>query len=123
MRAFLDKDSFATLHIDRENSRVYINLDQSKIFSQGREAIKALLLDLHMWHCTADVKAAEKRYGELTSVTDEWLAVRDMVIKSGSSAWIFVQGNTFLGPDGNVTLKEYDATPLGVLQSWVDRTN
>ena len=80
-----------------------------------------MLLELVMWHCTADAEAAKSRYGQLTSVDATWLPIRKIVQKKKPKAWAFVQGNTFLRTDGKVELKEYESTPIGVIQSWVER--
>lgn len=47
----------------------------------------------------------------------EW---RRVVLAQKQPEWVFVQANTFL--DGEeVYLKEYEATPEGLIQSWSER--
>lgn len=50
--------------------------------------------------------------------------LRPQVIAQSKPRKVFVQANTFLeggGDDEMVVLKEYDATPEGMIQSFVDR--
>jgi dipeptidyl-peptidase III len=112
------------LEVDKEAGKVTLRLDRSKILTHGKPAVGRLLLELHMWRCTGDYRAAKQRYESLTEVTDEWIGIQDAMAKrqnGKSKAWAFVAGNTFLTPDGNVELKEYAETPLGLIQSWADR--
>ena len=46
--------------------------------------------------------------------------VRPEVIRQAKPRKVFVQANTFLEGD-TVALKEYEATPEGMIQSFVDR--
>lgn len=51
-----------------------------------------------------------------------FLAWRETVLANKPPPLVFVQANTFLdGDDGEVVLKEYEATVEGVIQSWVER--
>jgi dipeptidyl-peptidase-3 len=47
--------------------------------------------------------------------------VRDVVLLKKQPRKVFVQANTFVGEDGNVSIKHYEPTPEGMIQSWVDR--
>jgi len=79
-----------------------------------------MLLKLHIYRCTADVASCRAFYEELTSVGDEALAWREVVVAKKDPPLVFTQANTFLvGED--VMLKEYEATPKGVVQSWAER--
>jgi dipeptidyl-peptidase III len=80
-----------------------------------------MLLHLHMYRSTADVASCRKYYEDLSSVEGEYLEWREAVLAVQRPKWVFVQANTFFG-DGRVRLKEYEATPKGVIESWVERT-
>jgi dipeptidyl-peptidase-3 len=73
-----------------------------------------------MYRCTADVQSCREYYENLSKVDGEYLEWRDMVLANKKPMWIFVQANTFL-KDGDVILKEYEATKEGVIQSWFER--
>jgi dipeptidyl-peptidase III len=61
-------------------------------------------------------------YDEITHV-DEWWGgkARPMVLDKKTPRKIFVQANTVLQDDGKVSLKEYEPTLEGMVQSYVER--
>jgi dipeptidyl-peptidase-3 len=60
-------------------------------------------------------------YDEITSVDSWWGSqVREVVLKNKVPRKVFVQANTILDGD-KVTLKEYEPTLEGLIQSFVDR--
>lgn len=108
------KDDFSDLEI-------YLNRD--KILSTGRKAVEAYLQKLHIYKATADVEAGVRMYNEITGV-DEWWAekIRPVVISKKIPRKVFVQANTLLDEStGDVTLKEYEPTLEGMIQSFVER--
>jgi dipeptidyl-peptidase-3 len=53
-------------------------------------------------------------------VDDYWLKIRSIVLANKTSKPLLLQGNTFL--EGEVvTLREYELTVDGVIQSWAER--
>ncbi|KAI1322201.1 peptidase family M49 [Xylariaceae sp. FL0255] len=101
-----------------------IKLDRSKIPTVGRKAVGAYLQKLHIYKSTGDVEAGTKFFGEMTHVDPEFWGkkVRDEVLANKQPRKVFVQANTFLDEaTGKVTLKHYDASPEGMIQSWVER--
>ncbi|SAM08954.1 hypothetical protein [Absidia glauca] len=98
-----------------------IRLDRTKIKTVGRPAVAAFLEKLQVFKATADVEQGSNMYLETTRVPDDWLVMRDTVIRNKQPRKVYVQGNTWLGPDGNVTLKEYEASPVGMIQSYIER--
>ncbi|KAH8157834.1 hypothetical protein CIB48_g10411 [Xylaria polymorpha] len=101
-----------------------IRLDRSKIPTVGRKAVGEYLQKLHIYKSTADVDAGTKFFGEMTNVDPEFWGkkVRDEVLANKQPRKVFVQANTFLDEaTGKVTLKHYDATPAGMIQSWAER--
>ena len=105
-------------------SDLRITLDRSKIPTHGKPAVDAFLQKLHVFKATADLAAAKQFYEDYTHV-DEWFAqkVRPEVIRQAKPRKVFVQANTFLkGDDGEgVELREYEASPEGMIQSFVER--
>lgn len=79
------------------------------------------LQKLNVYKATADVKNGLQFYKDYTTV-NEWFAtkLRPQVIAQSKPRKVFVQANTFLEGD-DVVLKEYEATPEGMIQSFVDR--
>ncbi|KFY97748.1 hypothetical protein V500_01932 [Pseudogymnoascus sp. VKM F-4518 (FW-2643)] len=101
---------------------VSISIDRTKIATDAKAAIADLMMKLHIYRCTADGAAAQKLYKELTQVDEEWLRVRELVVRKvrEEPPRIFVQGNT-VEKEGEVEVRDYDTTPEGVIRSWVDR--
>ena len=102
-------------------SDLKVHIDRTKIQSLGRPAINAFLQKLQVFKATADVEAGKKLYEEYTNV-NEWYAdkVRPEVLRQAKPRKVFVQANTLLEGD-TVVLKEYEPTPEGMIQSFVDR--
>ncbi|KAL7629344.1 hypothetical protein AAE478_000864 [Parahypoxylon ruwenzoriense] len=101
-----------------------ISLDRSKILTSGRKAVGDYLQKLHIYKSTADVEAGIKFFGDMTNVDPEFWGkkVRDEVLRNKQPRKVFVQANTYLDEaTGKVTLKHYDATPEGMIQSWAER--
>ena len=103
-------------------SDVEIYLDRSKILSHGRPAVEKLLQKLHVYKSTADVEAGTKMYDEITHVNEWWGGkLRPVVLDKKTPRKVFVQANTVLEGDGKVTLKEYEPTLAGMVQSYAER--
>lgn len=108
-------------HTKDDLSDLEIYLDRTKIHDVGRSAVNDFLQKLNVYKATADFKAGKELYEDITNV-DEWWAkkVRPEVIRQAKPRKVFVQANTFLEGD-SITLKEYEPTPEGMIQSFVDR--
>lgn len=100
--------------------RITVHVDRSKILTHGKAALGRMLLRLHMYRCTADVKACRSYYEDLSRVDGEYLEWRSIVVATKEPRRVFVQANTVLDGD-QVTLKEYSTTAEGVVQSWAER--
>lgn len=127
LKCFLEAgDGFCKLvHAkDDDLSDLTIKLDRSKILTTGRKAVGDFLQKIHIYKSTADVETGSKFFQDMSSVGLEYWGtkVRDVVVENKQPRKVFVQANTYLDEaTGLVTLKEYDATPEGMIQSWADR--
>ncbi|WPG99597.1 putative dipeptidyl peptidase 3 [Acrodontium crateriforme] len=102
-------------------SDLVIALDRNKIQSHGRPAVNEFLQKLQIFKATADLKSGTALYEEYTNVDEWWKTkVRPEVLRQAKPRKVFVQANTFLNGD-KVELKEYEATPEGMIQSFVER--
>lgn len=82
------------------------------------------LQKIHIYKSTADVENGTKFFTDMSGVGLEYWGtkVRDVVLKNKQPRKVFVQANTYLDEaTGKVSLKHYDATPEGIIQSWADR--
>lgn len=108
-------------HSKEDVSDLKIHLDKTKIQSHGRPAVNRFLQQLHIFKSTADLEAGKELYERMTNV-DDWYRtkLRPEVIRQAKPRKVFVQANTFIEGD-KVILKEYEATPEGMIQSFVER--
>ena len=125
LKTFLEAgNGFCTLDYtdELELGDLTINLDRSKILTHGRPAVESYLQKLHVYKCAADVAAGRKLYDDMTRVEGEfWTTrLRQQVLKKKTPRKVFVQVNT-VKEEGTVTLKEYESTLEGMIQSWADR--
>lgn len=123
LQVFLEAgEEFCKLEYTKDDlSDLTIRLDRNKIESHGRPAVNSFLQKLHIYKATADLAGGKALYEKYTDV-NEWFAkkVRPIVVKNAKPRKVFVQANTFLEGD-DVVLKEYEATPEDMIQSFVDR--
>lgn len=123
LQVFLEAGpEFCELKYSKDDlSDLVIFLDRTKIESHGRPAVNKFLQKLQIFKATADLEAGKALYEGITSV-NEWYAtkLRPEVLRQAKPRKVFVQANTFLDGD-DVVLKEYDATPEGMIQSFVER--
>ena len=87
-------------------------------------AVADYLQKLHVYKATADVKTGTGFYGGMSNVDlDFWgTKVRNVVLDNKQPRKVFIQANTTLDEaTGYVSIKHYDATLLGMIESWSDR--
>lgn len=106
--------------IEREGDQLEIHMDRSKIRSVGAPAVADFLAKLQIYKATADEEKGTAFYLEATSVPEEWIELRDIVLKNKQPRKCFVQPNTLIDGD-QVVLKEYDPSPEGMIQSYIER--
>ncbi|KAK5634443.1 hypothetical protein RRF57_010157 [Xylaria bambusicola] len=118
-------DDFCKLEYQGDSLKdAVIKIDRSKIPTVGRKAVGEYLQKLHIYKVTADVEAGTRFFAKMTDVDPEFWGgkVRDEVLANKQPRKVFVQANTFLDEaTGKVTLKHYEATPQGMIQSWAER--
>ena len=115
-----DGNGFMSVDCDSSRDQITVLVDRSRIISDGKPALGRMLLRLHMYLCTADIKTCRPYYENLSKVEGHYLEWRRIVLAKQQPKWVFVQANTFLDGE-HVTIREYDATPEGVIQSWAER--
>lgn len=87
-------------------------------------AVAEFLQKIHIYKSTGDVEEGTKFYNRMTDVGLEYWGtkVRDVVLKKKQPRKVYVQANTFLDEaTGQVTIKHYDETPEGLIQSYAER--
>ncbi|PTB67080.1 dipeptidyl peptidase [Trichoderma citrinoviride] len=126
LKSFLEAgDDFCKLDYTKDDlSDLTIKLDRSKILTAGRDAVAKYLQKLHVYKSTADVETGTNFYTDMSTVgLDFWgTKVRKVVLDNKQPRKVFVQANTTLDEATNsVSIKHYDASLLGMIQSWADR--
>jgi dipeptidyl-peptidase-3 len=101
--------------------RLCVRVDRSEAVSHGKPSIGRMLCKIHIWHCTADVDACRTFYEALSAAEGEFEIWRQIVASNPEPMWKFVQPNTFLNEDGSVELREYEASNVGIIQSFFER--
>merc|ERR1712002_461245 len=105
-------------------SDLLITMDRSKLESVGAPAISKFLAMLQVLKSTGDDKAARDMYGKYSKVSTEgdhpWLLWRDIVVARKQPRNILVQDNTRLENE-KLELCSYEASPVGMINSWRER--
>jgi dipeptidyl-peptidase-3 len=123
LRTFLNAGvEFCQLEWEKDDlSDLTIRLERDRILDLGRPAVDDYLQKLHIYKATADYAAAKRLYDDVTDVEPFYEnMVRPAVLKKKTPRKVFVQANT-LEKDGKVELMEYEATNVGMIQSYADR--
>lgn len=116
----LNGGGFMAISHDKENQALIVRVDRSKIVTHLKPALGEMLLRLHVYRCTADANACRTYYEELSRVDAMHLEWRETVLANKPPPLLFVHANTYLD-GGTVSLKEYDPTAEGIIQSWAER--
>jgi len=105
--------------IELINNVPIVKLDRTKI-DIGRQAIGTFLTKIMVYKSSAAVEECNKMYDHYSTVTDEYLAMRKLVMGQKKPRKVFVQPHTYI-LDGTVQLKVFDPTPKGMIESFVTR--
>lgn len=97
-----------------------MHIDKTKILSSGIPTIGKFLQKLHIYKSTADVAKGTQLFEEMTAVDDYFLRIREVVLRKKQPRKLFVQPNTMV-ENGEVVLKDYEASYLGIIRSWAER--
>lgn len=97
-----------------------VKVNRSRILPDGKSSLGRMLLRLHTYRCTADIKNCRGFYENLSWVNQEALDWRNVVLAKKDPPSAFCHANTFID-DGRVKLKEYNSTAMGIIQSWAER--
>ncbi|EKJ79605.1 hypothetical protein FPSE_00290 [Fusarium pseudograminearum CS3096] len=116
----LDGDGVLAVEYGAQEGTLTVRVDKSKLLSHGKPSLGRFLCRIHIWRCTADVSPCLEYYDKVTAVPGDHEEWRELVAKKPEPRWKFIHANTFL-KDGNVTVKEYENSNEGLIQSWVER--
>lgn len=121
-------EDFVTVTETEPEKDLRISLDRSKIETIGKRAIGDFLKKLQIYKSTGDVDAAKQMYEKYSEVPDSgsypWARWRAIVLANKQPRKMFVQPNTFIENENgviDVTIKNYEPTFSGLIQSWIER--
>uniref|UniRef100_A0A914E4I0 Dipeptidyl peptidase 3 n=1 Tax=Acrobeloides nanus TaxID=290746 RepID=A0A914E4I0_9BILA len=98
-------------------------LDRTKIDSVGKPAIGEFLKQLQYYKATANAVEGTKFYNQWAAVGPEQKRWREIVVARRKPRRVYVQPNTVLEANGEVSLKNYQENYEGMIQSFVERYN
>jgi dipeptidyl-peptidase-3 len=104
---------------DKESQNLTVQVNRS-LLQEGKASLGRMLLRMHIYRCTADIRSCREFYEDLTTVNEEALEWREVVLMKKDPPLAFCHANIFLNGDV-VVLKEYEPTVRGLVQSWAER--
>ncbi|RHZ46900.1 dipeptidyl peptidase III [Aspergillus thermomutatus] len=104
---------------DKESQNLTLQVNRSRL-PEGKASLGRMLLRLHIYRCTADIRSCREFYEDLTMVSEEALGWREVILMKKDPPLAFCHANTFL-EGSSVILKEYEPTVRGLIQSWAER--
>lgn len=97
-----------------------MKVDESKLGTPAIEALGEFLAKLHIYKATANHKDGVAFYNDMTQVTEEYARFRDVVLSKKLPRKQIIQANTEINNEG-ILVKEYEETPVGMIQSYYER--
>lgn len=99
-----------------------IEIDADRIMTEGMKAIGDLLLNLNVNKSLANAARGSAYYEELTTVSDEFVKFREVIMERRKPRKQFVQPHTVLtGDKKDVELVEFDGSVEGAISALVRR--
>lgn len=122
LKTYLDAgEGLVTLESNRDDfDDLILKVDRSKIESIGQESIGEFLNELHVYKCSGDVITGTEFYVKQTTIPQELLQYRDVILKKKLPRKQLIQANTFVKGD-DVVCVEYEESTAGMIESFAQR--
>ncbi|KAF9883975.1 hypothetical protein FE257_002416 [Aspergillus nanangensis] len=115
-----DSNGLYSIICDPIEMKLAVKVDRSRVIQDGKPSLGRMLLQLHIYRCTADKTSCRQLYEDLSYVDSDALKWREIVISKKDPPLAFCHANTYVD-QGDVKLKEYEPTARGIIQSWAER--
>ena len=100
----------------------YLNVDRSRLRTSAHEALSTFLAKLHILKSVGDYDSAKTFFDGYSTVDDEMLRVREIVIANKLPRRLELQPNLFYNPKSfDVDYEDYTDSFEGVIRSHVER--
>lgn len=108
------------VNLSEDEKSFEINVDKDNLMKYGKELIRKILLNLHIWKCTCDVESANEFYEYYSKVDEKFTKIRKICCDNEKPRRIELNHNLIIEND-DVKVIEYPETLENVIQSFVDR--
>lgn len=115
-----NKDFLKLVYTKDDFSDLHIKLNRDLIETVGHDAIKDYLTHLHVYKATGDVENGTAYFQDRSHVDEALAQFRDTVLAKKLPRKQFIQANTILLNE-EATIREYEESPLGMIQSFIER--
>lgn len=91
------------------------------ILCYGQTLLSRILTPIHIWKCTGDVESAKAFTEQYSSVPDQFLKIRKIIVDTNIPRRLELFHNLEMATDKSITIKTYPETFEGIINSFVDR--
>jgi len=80
-----------------------------------------MIVPIHIWRSTGDFTSAKEFYDKYSVVDESFYKVREFIVENNSINRRSLQYNLVADKDNNITVKKYNQSLEGIIESFVDR--
>lgn len=116
------ENPIVSVSFNEDETDFTINVSKSAIIEYGTELLTKMLVKLNVWKSTGNEKDGREFYSSHSQVDEFISKVRDIVIKKLPKRSLTINNNLNVNSEtGDIEVKEYEESCLGLIQSYVDR--
>jgi len=80
-----------------------------------------MIVPIHIWRSTGVFTSAKEFYDKYSVVDESFYKVREFIVENNSINRRSLQYNLVADKDNNITVKKYNQSLEGIIESFVDR--
>ena len=100
---------------------VTATIERALIKTVGKEAIRKFLLALQVHKSLGDLAGGTALFEKYSLVSDELMAIRTIIMARKEPRKLLVQPVLTAALDGSISIKQFEPTPAGMIESFVAR--